>query len=217
MDQLFLELVSASSLGAYAAIFGILIICGLGVPLPEDVPLMAAGYLTWRGTMNAELAFATTMIGVLLGDTMLFFIGRRIGPAIMGTPWIEAIVSKKRQRRVKAYFRVYGDRVVFLARFVAGIRGAVFFLAGATNVRYRRFLMFDALAALLSVPVWLLLGYGLGHWLGDEVEKVLDLMNQFRTVATVVAVAIAIVLIGTPVFRIIRAGRRAQKAADRSA
>src|SRR5262245_58089165 len=99
-----------SGLGVYAVIFGILLACGLGLPLPEDIPMIASGYLSWDGTMQIYPAFATCMVGVLVGDTMLFYLGRRIGPAFLGK-----LFKPRRVLRVRAYFRRYGVGIVFFA------------------------------------------------------------------------------------------------------
>lgn len=171
-DKVFIYLTNLSSGASYFIIFGILVACGLGFPLPEDIPLIAAGYLVWDGTMDLTLALTVTMVGVLVGDTILFFVGRSLGLKILDSPR-NVLFKREKVRRTRAYFRKYGDKIVFFARFVAGFRSVAFFMAGALKMKYSRFILLDFVAALLSVPIWIGAGYFLGYKLGDEIATIL--------------------------------------------
>lgn len=190
MEKLFLRITEMSSLTAYSVVFAILIACGLGFPLPEDVPLIASGYLIWEGTMEWFPALVVAMAGVLLGDTILFFVGRKIGKQLLQGDRVKTFFPPERVRRVRAYFRKYGDKLVFFARFVAGLRAIVFFMAGAMKMKYWRFIWLDGMAALISVPLWIFLGWFLGHLFGDEISKLLKSMKDIKTAFTVVVVLI---------------------------
>ncbi|MBY0371747.1 DedA family protein [bacterium] len=192
MERLLNYLTNLSSNIAYLIIFGILFACGLGLPLPEDIPLIATGYLIWDGTMKWAPALAVTVLGVLVGDTVLFFMGRKIGKRILRQHKLQGIFPPARVRRAGAYFRKYGDKLVFFARFVAGFRAVVFFMAGAMKVRYSRFLLFDALAALLSVPAWVGLGYALGHFFGNEISEILKRVKNVKNAITLIIVLVAV-------------------------
>lgn len=195
MDRIFVYLTDLSGGAAYFIIFGILLACGLGFPLPEDIPLVAAGYLVWDGTINWFGAISVTMLGVLIGDTILFFIGYNLGLNVLRQEKYQKIFPPKKVRRTRAYFRKYGEKLVFFARFVAGFRAIAFFMAGAMHMKYRRFILLDALAALLSVPIWIVIGYGLGHYFGDEITRLLVSLKQVKNIVTgVVVVAVLVVL-----------------------
>lgn len=194
MENLFQYLTDLSGSVAYLIVFGILLACGLGFPLPEDIPLIATGYLIWDETMSAFPAFLICMLGVLIGDSVLFYIGHRMGFAVLKRPRFQKLFPPKKVRRTKAYFRKYGDKIVFFARFVAGFRAVAFFMSGALHLKYRRFLLFDALAALLSVPIWIVLGYFLGHFFGDEFGRMMHGIKEAKTIFTVI-VSIAIVVV----------------------
>lgn len=195
MERLLVYLTNLSSSFAYLVIFGILLACGLGLPLPEDIPLIATGYLIWDGTMGWVPALAVTLAGVLIGDTLLFYLGRRVGKKILRQHRFQAIFPPARVRRASAYFRKYGDKLIFFARFVAGFRAVVFFMAGAMKVRYSRFLLLDGLAALISVPAWVALGYGFGHFFGDEISMILKRLKEVKTVFGVVVALVVIVVV----------------------
>src|SRR5262249_45651397 len=85
----------------------------------------------------------------------------------------------------QAYFRSYGFKIVFFARFVAEFRSVAFLMSGGMKMEYRRFIMFDAVAAMISVPIWIGVGYGLGYYLGDEISAILRSMKHLKTAFTI--------------------------------
>jgi membrane protein DedA with SNARE-associated domain len=192
MEKWFLRITELSAHSAYMVVFAVLLACGLGFPLPEDVPLIASGYLIWEGTMQWVPALTITMFGVLAGDTMLFFIGRRIGTQILQGNRTAFLFPPEKVRRTRAYFRKYGDKLVFFARFVAGLRAVVFFMAGAMKMKYSRFILLDGIAALLSVPLWIFLGWLLGHMLGNEISRILKSMKDIKTAFTAIVLIVVL-------------------------
>src|SRR4051812_18478430 len=99
MEKLFIYLTNLSSNVAYLIIFGILVACGLGFPLPEDMPLIASGYLCWDGTMDPFPAFLITCAGVLAGDTILFFLGRKMGIKFLEKEKVQTLFKPEKIRR----------------------------------------------------------------------------------------------------------------------
>jgi membrane protein DedA with SNARE-associated domain len=209
MEKLFVFLTNLSGDAAYVIIFGVLLACGIGLPLPEDIPLVAAGYLIWDGTVSIIPTFLITMAGVLIGDSMLFYLGKRLGfkflePGKSG----KSLFKPKRVLSAYAYFRKYGDKIVFFARFVVGFRGLVFFMAGALKMKFARFLFLDAMAALVSIPLWILLGNRLGFYFGDEISDLLHRLKDIKHILTIVVFIVVIVVI----LRFILKYREAKKA-----
>lgn len=197
MEPLFVYLTELSSGVAYWIIFGVLVACGLGFPLPEDVPLVATGYLVWDGTIKAFPALMMTLSGVMIGDSILFYIGSRFGLGVLSNPRFAKIFTPEKVTKSKAYFEKYGDKIVFVARFFAGFRAVAFFMAGALHMKYRRFVFWDLFAALLSVPIWIGVGYGLGHIFGDSINDILAKMKDIKVAVTVVLVLVVLIVIGT--------------------
>ena len=74
--------------------------------------------------------------------------------------WVAHVLTPRRHAQVKAKFSRYGNRLMFVARFLPGLRTAVFLTAGMSHrVSFLRFIALDGLAALVSVPFWIWLGY----------------------------------------------------------
>ncbi|MBG8771265.1 DedA family protein [Neisseria meningitidis] len=146
----------------YAAVFFVLVICGFGVPIPEDLTLVTGGVISGMGYTNPHIMFAVGMLGVLVGDGIMFAAGRIWGQKILRFKPIARIMTPKRYEQVQEKFDKYGNWVLFVARFLPGLRTAVFVTAGISRkVSYLRFIIMDGLAALISVPIWIYLGeYG---------------------------------------------------------
>lgn len=146
----------------YAAVFFVLVICGFGVPIPEDLTLVTGGVISGMGYTNPHMMFAVGMLGVLVGDGVMFAAGRIWGQKILRFKPIARIMTPKRYAQVQEKFDKYGNWVLFVARFLPGLRTAVFVTAGISRkVSYLRFIIMDGLAALISVPIWIYLGeYG---------------------------------------------------------
>jgi membrane protein DedA with SNARE-associated domain len=143
-------------------IVGALLGAGVGLPFPEDLTLLGAGYLIWRGLVSATVMVPVALGAVLAGDSLLFAAGRRIGGSLTRSRWLQRHLHPERMARVERFFARHGAKSVLLARFIPGARAAFYFTAGAMRLPYRRFLLFDVIGASLSVPFWITLGYLFG-------------------------------------------------------
>ena len=162
-------LLSQLTTHVYAKLAGLLLLCGLGLPIPEDISLIAGGYLAHLGTVEVHRVFLVCFAAVLGGDTIAFTIGRLFGTKILASRRAHRYFTPRKQRRVRAYFRSYGSKVIFVARFLPGLRFSIFLSAGMLRVRPHVFLIYDALAALLSVPF---LVYSAWYF-GDQIDHVI--------------------------------------------
>jgi len=163
-------------------IFLVLLACGFGFPLPEDVPLLAAGLLSGLGYVNFWFALLVCFLGVLLGDSTVFFLGKTFGDKLKKSFFFRYIFTEPREKKIVAWFHKHGDKSIFLARFAPGLRVAIFFSAGSYRVPFWKFLFFDGIAALISVPVWVWLAYKLSSNLELLSEKLRQFQWGFYTV-----------------------------------
>lgn len=176
----------------YPIIFLMLLGSGLGVPVPEDVPLIAAGVLADHGGMSVPMAALACGGFVLARDSFVFTIGYRYGAAVLENRWASRIVSPDRLRRVQRYLEERGAIVVFIGRFVPGFRVAIFFAAGASKVRPAVFILTDALAAVLSLPFFIWIGYAFSQ----NMDRIGELVGGYRTVSlSVLAIVFVIALL----------------------
>jgi len=154
------ELVTIFAENGYVAVFIALMICGAGLPLPEDITLVAGGVIAGLGYANVHVMFALAMFGVLLGDCAIFLLGHHYGARILQWRFVARVLTPARYVKVQEKFDQYGNRMLFFARFLPGMRTTVYLTAGTTHrVSFLRFLLIDTMAALISVPIWVYLGY----------------------------------------------------------
>jgi membrane protein DedA with SNARE-associated domain len=173
----------------YVGLFVVLVMCGLGLPLPEDVALLAGGYLVHRGITRYPLTLAVSLLGVIAGDNSLFFLGRRFGTGLVRYFGINRPDTKLQIERIRGFMERHGHRAIFYARFLAGLRALVYLTAGSFGVSPGRFLFFDILGAVISVPVVVSLGYVFG----SELEVVIHYIGGFeRLIWLVVLLSLAV-------------------------
>lgn len=176
----------------YLAVFTILLICGFGVPIPEDISLVAGGVISGLGYANVHVMCAVGITGVLAGDSLMFMLGRVFGERALKLRWVAYLMTPRRYAQVQAKFSRYGNRLMFVARFLPGLRSPIYLTAGMTRrVSFMRFFLLDGFAALISVPVWVYLGhYGALHrdWL-------LTWLDRGKVVAILVALAIVALVV----------------------
>jgi len=153
----------------YAGLLVVLVLCGIGLPLPEDVALLAGGFLAHRGVTQYPITLVVCLVGVMTGDTGLFFLGRRFGAGIVRYFGLGNPGASDRVAYWQEFMRRHGHRAVFYGRFLAGLRALVYLSAGTLGVPPSRFFFYDALGALISVPVVVSLGYVFG----SQIEWVL--------------------------------------------
>lgn len=144
----------------YLAVFGILLLCGFGLPVPEDISLLAGGIISALGYTDVHLMVAVALAGVMIGDGVIYFAGRIFGEVLFHRKIVGRFISHDRYASARSLLAKYGRRVIFAARFMPGLRAPIFLTAGITRfVSPGQFFMIDGFAAMISVPVWVYLGY----------------------------------------------------------
>ncbi len=141
-----------------AAILLGLILGGLGAPIPEDVPLLSAGYLASRNEISPWLLMITAVIGIVASDGILYALGRRFGPGLLRIKLFKRHLPEKLIEKLTALYARHGALLVLVARLAVGMRAAFFFAAGAAGMRARRFVLFDVAGAALAACVWMYFG-----------------------------------------------------------
>ncbi|WP_233231322.1 DedA family protein [Silvanigrella aquatica] len=191
------------------AVFGVLLLCGFGLPIPEDITLVAGGVISsmacsvggtfiegFQGCQEVHYMLAVAMAGVLLGDSTMFFLGRIFGEKLLKIKFFAKIVTPERYQWVQDKFAKYGIWLIFAARFMPGLRSPIFVITGITRkVSYIKFLMTDGIAALISVPVWIYLGF----W-GERQLSDLNLLDHYVKkgqygVLTIIGITIVTLLV----------------------
>lgn len=149
--------------GSYLAIIVVLVLTGFGLPIPEEVPIVTAGILSAHGQLDPWMALASCLFGVLVGDCVLYGIGRRLGRSgIRKHRWWARIVKPHREEWIEGMIERHGLKVFFVARFLVGLRSPVYLAAGVLRVPFRRFLLIDLFCATTVIGLFFTLSYRYG-------------------------------------------------------
>jgi len=172
----------------YVGLFLILFAAGLGLPVPEEVPIVAAGILSHTGVFHWWLALPVILAGVLAGDAVLYWVGHHWGERVLDWCAVRRVLSRKREAQLLTAYRDHGAKILLTARHVVGLRAAAFLTAGIARVPFWRFLALDAAAAGVGVPV----SFGLAYLFADQVYEVLrDVHRLERWLALLGVAAVA--------------------------
>lgn len=166
-DSFFFSLLAKFS---YVGLFVILLAAGLGVPLPEDIPLLAAGWLVYHKKADLLLMILVGLAGVMVGDSLLFNMGRRYGMHIVEHRWLRRIAKPWLLEKARTSYANHGAKILFAARFMPGLRSVMFLTAGMFHVPFWKFFAIDGFAALISVPVWVWVGCRFTPYLAQILE-----------------------------------------------
>lgn len=173
----------------YLAVFAVLLACGFGVPIPEDITLVTGGIISGLGYTNVHVMVVVGLAGVLVGDGIIFMLGRIYGKRILRFRFIARLMKPKRYAQMQRIFDKYGNRALFVARFLPGLRTPIFLSAGMSRrVSVWRWLMMDGLAALISVPALIYMG-DLGAANRDELMKNVHKFQHILLLLTLILVA----------------------------
>jgi membrane protein DedA with SNARE-associated domain len=170
----------------YLGIALILILGGLGLPIPEEAPIIVAAILSRNGTLSWPLAFASCLGGVLLGDMVVYLLGYFYGEKVLSLRLTRRLLTRQREAQIQGYFHRHGFKILVSGRFVPGFRTAAYLTAGILKLPPVKLLLTDTVAASLST----LLMFGLGYAFAYQIQNGIREVQHWVTVLVAVSVAI---------------------------
>lgn len=181
----------------YWAVFALVGLESLGIPLPGETALIIAGaYAGSTHNLSGWAVFAVASAAAILGDNAGFWIGRKGGYRLARAYGPKIRLDEGKLKIARYLFDTYGPKVVFFGRFTALLRTYVAFLAGASRMTWRRFLPANAAGGIVWAGVYTIASY----FAGDTLRR---LSGTISVVLTVVGV-LAIVAVGLVIRRQMR-------------
>ncbi len=175
----------------YVGITLFLILTGCGLPLPEEVAIIAAGVAAAAGALNPWGALAACLVGAVVGDSAMYLIGRQFGKGLLERhPLWARLINVDREKQIEGLLTKHGAKMLLLARFLIGLRSPFYFAAGVLRANYLRFLITDIICALLVVSLF----FGLTFFYGRQIWAGIRHVEVAITVAVVLAVVVGIVV-----------------------
>lgn len=200
--QIVIEIISRVPLDYfYLSIFLSLFLTGLGAPWPEDIILITTGFLVDLGFGSFFWATFISLLGIIVSDTMVFALGYLGGREIITRKPFNKIVKPALVNKLEEVFTRWGKAIIFFGRFGAGLRSPIFFTCGISKFPYHLFLLFDCLAALISVPLFIYLGIAFS----DQIYYFLDSLMNFKRklILIIIILALLFFLIKRQIMKII--------------
>ncbi len=154
----------------YVVLLGWVFAEQIGLPLPAMPLLLAAGALAGAGHLSFFASLLCVILAAMAADSIWFQLGRRKGIRILQLLCKISLEPDSCVRRTEGVFAKQGARSLLLAKFVPGLSTVATPLAGIFHMRPRRFLLFDALGALLWAGTFL----GLGYVFSGQIERVAE-------------------------------------------
>ena len=144
----------------------------VGFFFPGDTLLFSAGILAAGGKLNIATVLLTIAGAAIIGDNVGYQIGKRLGPRLFSKP-DSAVFRKEHIERAHAFYKKHGPKTMLLAHFVPVVRAFVPVTAGAGEMPYKQFAIFDAIGDIAWTVLLTLLGYYVGSRI-PGVEKYID-------------------------------------------
>jgi membrane protein DedA with SNARE-associated domain len=152
----------------YIGIFVCVFVGNLGLPVPEESVVLAAGFLAGREVLSLKAVILVAFVSAVVGDNFGYMLGRTGGRQVLLRAAGSSRWLRWRYTRFKSFFDAHGNKTIFLARFIAGLRFIAGPMAGALQMPFWRFFGWNVSGA----AVWCVIVAYLGFFLGDQWESV---------------------------------------------
>lgn len=157
----------------YPAIFVCVFVGNLGVPVPEETVMLAAGFIAGRDILDLRIVYAVVFFSAVFGDCCGFAIGRTGGQRLMSRLAANFEFARRRYDHLQVFFQTHGSKAVFMARFITGVRFMAGPMAGAAGMPFFQFLGWNVLGAM----VWCATIVTIGYLVGDELYRAVQVMH----------------------------------------
>jgi membrane protein DedA with SNARE-associated domain len=180
------DIVAWISQYGYFAIFLLLTLGIVGLPVPDETLLAFSGYLAFKGNLSLPLAFAAAWGGSTCGITISYYLGRTFGLKLIHRYGRYVRITEEHVMKAHAWFDRVGHWGLTFGYFVPGVRHLTAYAAGMSEVAPRQFALFAYSGGFLWAATFLSIGYFLGErWKAVEGE-----IHRYAVLFTIVAAAL---------------------------
>src|ERR1041384_3674490 len=168
----------------YGALYILLALGIVGLPIPDETLLVFTGYLIGRGTLHPVGAFAAALAGAWTGISLSYVIGRTLGLGAVHRYGKYVYVTEARLHNVHRWFDRIGHWALFVGYYIAGVRHFTAIIAGTSELELRTFMAYAWTGGALWVTTFLTLGY----FLGENWRQVAEVVHRYLAYASVAVV-----------------------------
>jgi len=159
----------------YGAIFLLLMLGVVGLPVPDETLLVFCGYLISKGTMHAVPAWFSALAGSWCGISLSYTIGRTLGLGVVHRYGKYLHITEERLNRVHQWFDRIGHWALFAGYYIAGLRHFTAIVAGTSKLPFPTFASYAWSGGLLWVSTFLTVGY----YLGENWRQVAEAIHHY--------------------------------------
>ena len=189
------------------AIFVLVLLEDFGIPVPGETVLIAGAVYAGSGRLNVVAVAVVGFVAAVLGDNIGYAIGRFGGHAVV-LRWGKYVgMTAERLDKAQDFFNRHGGKIITIARFIEGLRQANGIIAGIIEMRWLKFVAFNALGAALWVGTWVTLGY----FAGQHIATIYHYITQYSYYLLIV---LAVAFVGYVVYRLRKRGKAAPGKAE---
>ena len=171
----------------YIALFFLLMLGIVGLPIPDETIMVFCGYLIQRGTFQAAPTWLTAFAGSICGITLSYFIGRTLGMTVVLRYGKYIHFTPDRLNKVLKWFERVGHWALFIGYYIAGVRHFSAIFAGTSGLKWPSFALYAYAGAALWVTTFLTIGY----FVGDKWEVMSEAVHHNLTLISVVVLSLA--------------------------
>ncbi len=146
----------------YIGLFLLLILGGIGLPVPEDATLVLCGFLIANDVIRPLHALAVVYAGLLAADTVVYHLGKKYGSKAITHRGFQRLLSAEKLSELEKRFNRKGIFVILFGRHLVGLRVQIFLAAGILRMQYVKFILADAASAIITIAIMVGVGYGGG-------------------------------------------------------
>lgn len=159
----------------YWGMFFLLVVTGAGVPIPEEIMLVACGVIVYLGIVHFWPTVIVAFFGAVLGDMVTFYIARSGFRTSFARSLYRRALTPRRMAKFRRFFHRVGWKAIFLARFVTVLRIVGFITAGMSSIKWWKFLLLDAAATAINVLALVFIGW----YFGENINNAFAYANTF--------------------------------------
>ncbi|MFC3747137.1 VTT domain-containing protein [Paenibacillus sp. GCM10012306] len=174
----------------YGLIFLFLCLEMLALPLPGEMLMSYIGLSVYEHKLNWFLSIVAAGLGVLIGVTLSYWIGYRLGRPFIARYGERVHLSEERVDKMSFWFEKYGDKLLLVAYFIPGVRHITGYFCGVTRMPFKRYALFAYTGAIF----WVSLFISLGKVLGLKWEKYHSTVNRYMIIFGIASALLTIVI-----------------------
>ncbi|HET6880796.1 MAG TPA: DedA family protein [Pirellulales bacterium] len=178
---------------------------GVGLPVPEEVLVIGAGIASRNGVLEPIAALITCIASAMLGDCFMYGIGYHFGHGLLrDRRWFARLLNARNERKMEHRIRDHGLKVLFVTRFLVGVRTPVYVAAGILRIPFRQFIFCDLISASVVVSLFFGLSYRFA-------EHFTNLWEKIKRAEMALTVTIVSAIAGVAIYFYLRHRRRVDR------